>query len=237
MTKTFIFTLHGRLILDKMQISNLITKGKIEEAIQILIDNQVDGAISLMGRFNRNKKDNLLGLLTRDQYDRENNKISHAILYYADEDTDNVTPDTTSNTSLEDVLLRISAENKRRNIPVYDECQIILKEYRDYKDTKATNSLFDVTGRRYKAIEAKAIELINRLKESKELSKEDFAARIEELLSEVIPTYDSLKEAYELACGRGFKNNWIEQQLNQRPSDADVRINITEEIEAFVAKL
>jgi len=56
-------------------ISNLIANGKIEQAIQSLIDLRVDGAVLLMGRYNCNKKNNSMGLINSADYNMERNRM------------------------------------------------------------------------------------------------------------------------------------------------------------------
>lgn len=223
-----------------MQIQNLVAAGNLEKAIKMLENEYPNEAILLMGRYSRNEASNRRGIIDKKDYDREHNRIADAVLSYAGCEplsTPNNSNDSSIGLGFESTLLRISAENKRRNTVIYDECQAIIKEYREYKDTKAVNPLHDTTGRRYKIIEAKANDLIAKLNETKELSKEDFAKAIEKLLSATIPTYEELADAYKLANGRKFKSHWIEQQLESKPNDTEVRIRIAEEIEIFVSSI
>lgn len=221
-------------------IQNLVASGNLEKAIKLLENEHPNEAILLMGRYSRNEANNRRGIMDKKDYDREHNRIADAVLSYAGCEP-LFAPVHSHNANLgfsfESTLLRISAENKRRNAVIYDECQAIIKEYREYKDTKAVNPLHDTTGRRYKIIEAKANELIAKLDETKELSREEFAAAIEKLLSATIPTYSDLADAYKLANGRKFKSIWIEQQLESKPEDTEVRIRIAEEIEIFVSSI
>lgn len=74
----------------KEQLRNLISKGKILEAIQELktycrrnnIDNDLD---LLSSRVNRNNSSNSLGLLSFSEYTVENNRINQSFLYYMDQ--------------------------------------------------------------------------------------------------------------------------------------------------------
>lgn len=127
------------------KIQDLIGKGYVKQAIQMLIDLKIDGAILLMARFNRNEKDSMLGTIDGNSYRMESNKIVQAILHSAgsDSQTPIEQPQAFSSTDIETKLLRIAAENKRRNLYIYQEAQAILTEFREYKDQKAVNSLHD----------------------------------------------------------------------------------------------
>jgi hypothetical protein len=121
-----------------MIIHQLVAKGKLTEAVQILMDAKQEDAVLLMGRLHRLKRDHMLGMLSNAEHHRE----------------------------LEQIVEKIAT-----------------------------------------------------------------------LLEPIKPEYKALETAYQLAAGRGFKNNWIEQQLVTMPNDDEVRITIAETIEDFIATI
>ena len=224
-----------------MDIQQLIQSGKIEAALMLLP--HTTDAIMLKSRFNSLKKDTHLGLISFHEASLQRNQIAHAILNLANDSTINSTSQFSISrpTVVEDfnetALMSIVANNKRRRVDIAAEAQKILNDYRSYKDQKAQTPTFDPANRRFKAIQETANQLINRLEAEKENDLVKTVERIAALLEAPIPTYDQLNEAYNLACGRGFKKTYIEQQLQNRPDDEEVRIIIAEEIEGFAATL
>ena len=228
-------------------IQNLIQKGQTKEAIQLLIDNN-DGEISnqgiqLMARYTRLKNESLRGTIYPQDYTVGMNKIVSAVLsvsggsYAFAPTTNNQYQAANVSDFNETALLEIIAKNRRRNAEIAQEAQQILTDYREYKDTKVITPSFDPVGRRLKVLQSNANALIERLKEEKEISVEQITERIMSLIQADIPTYSDLKEAYKLASGRGFKNEWIERQLSEMPNDNEVIITIAEHIELFVSKI
>jgi uncharacterized protein (UPF0335 family) len=225
-----------------MNIQNLVANGNLKGAIQILLDRNIDGAISLMSRFNRLQSDRMSGIISNSDETIERNRIASAIIHYAgSENTFQAPPQYSAPQTLvvgdfnEKALLDIVIQNKRRRPEISNEAQDILNEYRSWKDAKAVTPSFDPVNRRLKSLQAKADELLQRLLDEKEVSLEQIIERISKLLEPITPEYQSLKEAYTLASGRGFKNSWIEQQLLSMPNDDEVRISIAEKIEEFTA--
>ena len=224
-----------------MDIKQLLQLGKIDAALMLLP--QTTEAIMLTSQFNNLKKETILGLISNQDASLQRNKIINAILHLADNTHINSTSQFTISrpTIVEDfnevALMDIVAKNKRRRVTIAEEAQKILNDYRNYKDSKTQTPTFDPANRRFKALQEAANQLINRLEAEKENDLVKSVERIAALLEAPIPTYDQLNEAYNLACGRGFKKTYIEQQLQNRPDDEEVRIIIAEEIEDFVASL
>lgn len=224
-----------------MNIKQLIGSGKINAALMLLP--QTTEATMLQSRFKSLERDTNLGLISFHEASLQRNQIAHAILNLANDSTINSTSQFSISrpTVVEDfnetALMSIVANNKRRRVDIAAEAQKILNDYRSYKDQKAQTPTFDPANRRFKAIQETANQLINRLEAEKENDLVKTVERIAALLEAPIPTYDQLNEAYNLACGRGFKKTYIEQQLQNRPDDEEVRIIIAEEIEGFAATL
>lgn len=227
-----------------MNIQNLIAAGKIETAIQTLVDNGIDGATLLMSRYNSAKRQNTLGLVDSSEHQRTMNQIAHAALSYAGNENAYQAPPqysapktTVFSDFNEKALLEIVTTNKRRRPEIAAEAQSILNEYRAWKDEKTVTPSYDPVNRRFKALQVKADELVKRLSDEKEVSLEKIVERIAKLLESPVPEYSDLKEAFSLASGRGFRSSWIEQQLQSQPNDEEVRISIAEKIEEFTTSI
>lgn len=224
-----------------MNIQQLIQLGKIDAALMLLP--QTTETIMLTSRYNALKRNSNLGLITFQEAAMQQNQIVNAILNLASDSTISSTSSipisrpTVVGDFNESALIGIVANNKRRRIEIAEEAQKILNDYRSYKDQKAQTPTFDPANRRFKALQEAANQLINRLETEKENDLVKTVERIAALLEAPIPTYEELNEAYNLACGRGFKKTYIEQQLQNRPDDEEVRIIIAEEIEGFAASL
>lgn len=229
-----------------MNVQNLISKGDVKGAIQILLDNNHDGGLQLMSRFNSLARQEMMRTIDFSHAQIERNRIVQAVLDYSREKGGRFSSpiETISTVAIvaasdfnEGKLLEIITTNKRRRPEIADKAQRILTAYRDYKDTKQTTPSFDPAGRRLRSIQADADDLLKSLDDEKEASLEKIVERIAQLIELTIPEYSALKEAYNLASGRGFKNNWVEQQLASMPDDTEVRISIAEKIEAFTANI
>lgn len=218
-------------------IRQFVSQGKIQDALFELgrhHDRSVqDLAILLHSQWSKNEKDNRIGIISNDNYNRTRARIVNAILSNAGESAGFVSQVKTENNS----LLSIVAENKRRRPKVAEEAQAILNEYREYSDTKAITPSFDPAGRRYRAIQEKEAKFLADYQEAKELSLETTVERIMEYLKETAPDYNDLSEAYKLASGRGMTDGWIVDQLNARPNDDETRIAIAERIENFISRI
>lgn len=226
-----------------MTIHQLVAHGRLQQAIQLLIEAQQEDAILLMGRLTTLNRDKMLGLIDGSTAQREMARLTQAVLHCAGaqpKQAAGYTPTTRiviATDFKEGALLDVIRTNKRRRPEMAQEAQNILTAYRDYKDAKELKPSFDPANRRFRAIQASADALFKRLTQEQEISLEQIVEQIALLLEPIKPEYKALKTAYQLAAGRGFKNNWIEQQLIAMPDDDEVRITIAEEIEAFTANI
>lgn len=226
------------------QIQNLIANGKTEQAIQCLLDQNCQEAVLLMSRYNRAKKENLQGMVSSSEHQRTMNQINHSVLsLVGSENTYQALPQYSAPQTAvfgdfnEKALLEIVTSNKRRRPEIATEAQTILNEYRTWKDEKTVTPSYDPVNRRFKALQVKADELVKRLSDEKEVSLEKIIERIAKHLEAPVPKYSDLKEAFDLAAGRGFRSSWIEQQLQSMPNDEEVRISIAEKIEEFTTSI
>lgn len=224
------------------QIQALIGRGRVKEAIEILVQKDVDNALLLSSRYSRLCGEKNRGVINEKDASVESNCIVNSILESAKlhfGGTIVTSPRYTPQSSGEfsSTLTQIVRENFRRNPAIANESQAILDEYRGWQDARSKNATFDVANRRLNLIKEKAESLIKRLSKRQEDAKVNTVERIAKLLTDPVPSYLQLQEAYTLACGRGFKSSYIEQQLQSKPSDKEVRITITEKIEQFAATI
>lgn len=220
-------------------VRELIAQNRVKEAIQCLIDNNEDGAILLMGRFNSAEKDRLMGIVSHQEHSLALNRIIHAALSMTGRPTEAAYSPRNEGAKVghDQSLLEIIAQNKRRRPEIAREAQAILNEIRAHNDTVAINPSHDPAGRRLKAIQGRAEALASRLREEKDDSLEAIVGRIAKLLEAGVPTYENLKEAFILASGRGMASRWVEDQLQRQPDDDETRILIAESIETFTASI
>lgn len=227
-----------------MTVRELIQKAKIQEAIDKLFKEHMfkdtyNSIILLSGRFTKLEKDKRLGILSNENYNQNYNAIVKAILYYCqgnNNDNEKLI-NKKDKTSMEDELLDIIKNNKRRRVAISDQAREVLKEYRGYNDKKSENSSYDPSNRRFKAIVLSFESLRDKLKENKLDSIEEITIKVNTFLSEPIPSYDNLSKAYKLCHGRGLSNDWIESQLIATPEDDETRITIAEKLEEYTSRI
>ena len=214
------------------QIRNLVSANRLKEAAELIDGN--DGAL-LLSRISNANRQVTLGLVSNSESTVIFNQIRAAILSHC-ESAERYSPQK-SHTHIMSTLQQIISDNRRRRPEIADEAQSILNDYRAYSDAKAANSSHDPAGRRYKAIQEAEAQLIKRIEDEKDNSLEQTIDRINAYLTEAVPGYENLKEAYKLASGRGMKNQWIEDQLREQPDDKETKIDIAEKIEMFISKI
>jgi hypothetical protein len=220
-----------------MTIQQLIASGKPEQALNQLPNSSE--VVLLKSRFYTLKTNINLGLISNEEYNRELAKINYSILSLCrnDNDVEYVGEVKQISNNPKDILSEIIINNKRRRTDISDRAQTILIQYNQYEQEKLLNPSYDIVGRRLKNLNEQVNALQLELQEQKEESLEEIVEKINILISETIPSYIHLKEAYKLSSGRGMKDSWIEDQLNNTPNDNEVRIGIAEKIELFISKL
>lgn len=225
----------------KDKIILLIQRDDLKGAAALL---QGHDSVHQSGRIYQLERDVRMGVITHEQATRTRNQIRHAILNSADiseQDLSNaITPVRVAQprTEAPEVVLKtIILQNKRRREDIANQARDILSRLQAYQNEKDLSAAFDPSGRRYKAIMEDFNSLSDMLNEAKGDDIEAIVGRIKSLISETIPTYDQLDEAYRLASGRGMKSEYIDRTLNNRPSDNDARISIAELIEEFIENI
>lgn len=230
----------------KDEVINLISRGHVHEAVKALLSHSNPSAIAISGRYNRLKQDIRNGIISYENSSQEQSRIVQSILSSIGADIDtglgtDIVPGITNavggdkTKALLDRLQLIREYTIRRNPQLSNEAYALIGEIRAYNDEKRVNPLYDPTNRRMTLFENRVLGLESSSQISNENKYEEFVGKISPLLSDTVPSYENLKEAYSLACGRGFISSHIERQLEAMPDDDEVRISIAEQIEHFVA--
>lgn len=222
------------------EIQNLIATGNIKKAIELLGNS--NEVIQLKARLASLERGERLGFISFSDASIQRAQITNAVLEMAKEifkpmSSHEITLPRMShqNFTHESALQTIIAENKRRRPEIAQKAGAILQKYREYTDTKAASPAFDPVSRRYNAIMTEAKDLVERLEEEKLKGTENIVEAVMGWLEEPIPTFHELSEAYKLCSGRGYNNSWIEAQLQNRPADTEVNIQIAEKLEDYIA--
>ncbi|MEM9990894.1 MAG: hypothetical protein AAF738_03965 [Bacteroidota bacterium] len=230
------------------RIQRLIEKGELKQAVQQMQLRQED-RLALIGRINNLDRDIRLGVIDYNDANKRRSTISVAVINLAKEkgylDSDDDLPAkshyrsaSSSGDRIEQMLLKIAKEQKRRSTTLHVEALSLLDQYKDYNTKKATQPTFDLTERRLRALQDKIRKFKAKVREKKEDGLEATIEQINELLSKPVPSYESLQEAYGLVAGRTSTSSaWIEKALLARIHDDEIRISIAEQIEAQATEL
>lgn len=206
------------------------------EAINLLPE---ECSILLGARLNSLHKRERMGVISQDQASRTRSQIAYSILAEIEcEDSNHEFPqDVTIKNNLEGSLKTIIIENKRRRPGLADEARDLLSELQSHNNEKSLSSSYDTSGRRFVSIETRIDQLTIKLSEAKGDAVEDIVSRIASLLSDNIPSYDNLNEAYKLAVGRGMRSEYVDKTLNTKPNDSNAQITVAEKIESFIGNI
>lgn len=213
-----------------ISISQLLTRGNIKAAINLLKDDEE--RISLLGRYNRLEKDNRLGILTQSEYSRGINQITHAVLSISSEGAE------VNNSYLpkqsESSLLEVHKLHRRRHPAFAKTVMELINEFQQYNLFKSAKTAYDPSQRRFNLLKQKEQNILKKSREFELNYKESKTSKVLSLISEGVPSYKDLSQAWALCQGLGMKSSWIPTSLTNQPNDDEVRISIAEEIEAFV---
>ena len=222
----------------------LVASADITSAFKMLPAS--DEKTLLLSRWNKNEKDDGLGLLDKRDYDKERNRVVNALISLGTEaglcpkDT-TAKPETPQNRSDgaidENLLVNAIRENWRRRPDFTERIKKFMEEYAAYKLKTQTEPTFDVAKRRLAIFKDAYKTILAELGAKKEDDLVSFVEKIDTLLSDLLPSYKKLEEAYKLVCGRGFVDEWVERQLKNKPADNDTIIEIADRIQAFAAKV
>ena len=139
--------------------------------------------------------------------------------------------------SVEKRLDEICRDNIRSDFNIYSDASSWRDRIRKYKDSITDDKSYDVRRIEYNELMSNINSFFTLVENSEIIDSVLFISNVRKLLSQRIPTWDNILEAYRLVCGRGFVNEWVEKQINNRPNDVTVNIKITSMIEDFLATL
>ena len=228
----------------KGTIRDLVSKNNIEQALQVLIDNGVDSALLTLAQYNRLKRQINIGTISHADQVLERNKIVDSVLYFAGIKREDLEPIKNSNVEIklpkediEDTLYGIMMVHRKRNPEIISKAKELLILFRNWKDEKILNPLYDPSNKNFQIIRGLVDDLIQWISNRKEESIEDIAKNISDLFGGKIPDYYQLKEAYKLLETKGFNDQYIEKQLESEVLFLNTRIEISEKMEQFILSL
>lgn len=229
------------------KLKNLVTKGLFLEALDGLDEfkNLANDVAMLRARVNALNTKVRLNTINNSEYNIDRNRILQAILSLIDEafgssavisqgfegfvDTDQ------NNYRLR--LLKIIKDNERKNVDITDTAKDYLKKYTDYFDAKALRKFFDRDGsllmelnKNLDALEDSLTKLVN-----KDVDK--FIDNVMSIISEAIPDWSAIDQAYTLCVGRGFSNKYIDMIILKKSNDNEAKLKAVGLIEEFLESL
>lgn len=224
----------------KDQILNLVSKNQLDQAFDLMPDS--NDMVLLKGRWNKLKRDKMLGLLDFREEQTTQARIVAALLSYAGCDTDAMpsqrpTQATHTPQGWEPQLLQIIKDNDRKNEDNAKRAIELLEAFRSYYDLKRTRAFFDRSGEKLEDIQRQFEDFKKTLNKSENESVEKFIDRVAEYLSARVPDWPSIADAYRLCLGRGFRSQFIEVNLTATPNDNDAKLSAVKTIEDFLGTL
>lgn len=223
----------------KQYLKDLHKQERIEELLEILgTDSELENDVLLLtSRYNRNEKDLNSGLIDKRDYDLNLNRIKNTALDYIKQYNGSI-PQVSIKTVESTMMIQLKAltqdsKLQRLQPELYNKAVELYRQYKEYDEKKnAPNSIHDSSGRIKDILDS----AYKSLKESIENASKDGKESMEELvnrkLSTGIPDWDTIKEVYDVAVGRGYSNQFIDRNLVTRVNDdmakveaADLLIN------------
>lgn len=229
----------------KEQIGNLIAKGRIKEAIELLDKKNPELGLNLMARYNRLHREEMLNIISREQANLDRNRIVWAILSEFDIDPNtslNFKPIKSHPTEIpiQSVFVEIDKVWRfyhKRNPILSQEADSIRSEYEEYQKQKRLDSTYDPTGRRLAGLKQKADNFIKKVNESKSDDVENIISKIKEHIKDPLPKWDDIQSAYNLLIGRNIQDDDLANVLKARPDDDEAKYIACDRITHHLNKL
>lgn len=211
-------------------IKEFVEKDRIKEALELMKDIDRDMAITLLGRFNAAKRDNIAGTLSPTKFITEKAKIRQAIIDHLNLYDSGITvlkADPAKEAALdasevsfigcplsEGNLLAFIEQNARKDEGLIVEADTLLTDLRAYYSFKSKQKLYDISNRVFSNLDIRWKNLVE-TKATLDISKfESFVEQVNNLLMETYPSNEDLNEAYDLLKINGIVNKNIENLLN-----------------------
>ncbi len=215
----------------KNLIKNLLLNNRMREAIEVLREKDIEGAIEVQARHNRFLRDIISGVLSHEEQTLALNRIRQSVLLIAGIDDYECTPEQVRplylslqlnslyyqykklGLQLLPILEGMILTYKNKNPRVVVEAKKLWQEYLNLEKEGV------ISNKELGIIEQKLADLIDfaskKREEVKDESKEVFAKKIMGLFNGLIASESVLKEAYDLCKERGFADTWIENKLSK----------------------
>lgn len=235
-----------------MSLCTLISNNKFDEVFQklygMLLDEETKNQVVLLSsRHNQNEKSNNSYVISAENYNLERSRITQSLLTIISENNldgnENpvqnfeTKPDNIMKSELELLIQKIDSaivENKRSQFGV--KLNALNIRINEYKTNSLASALFDQTGRRLAVLRNELQEILKEISDVKADSLERHLEKINELLSDPIPSWDNLESAYKLSSKFKFSDEWIANQLQLKMDDDEIKIEIAEKIESGIAR-
>lgn len=228
----------------KIKVADLVSKGKIEDALNILISNDITDALLTLSQYNNLLRRNRLGVVSDENYNLGLNKIISITLCYAGISSEEIEMSTNdsikanhSKEDIEETLHGIMAVHRKRDPEVISKAKELLVLFRNWKDEKVTNPLYDPSNKNLQIIRGLVDDLIKWISNREEESIEEIIKKIYKLFDGKIPDYEQLIEAYKLLEIKGFGDSIMKKQLESKVISLHTRIEISEKMEQFILSL
>lgn len=202
-------------------------------------------AVLQLGRFNNNEKDWHGGGMDIRDYNMVKARIVQAIqrqfsLDECEKVQGNANSPKSGEINAKEVLTKVYNKYSRRNPALAKQANDFLLEINDYNLQKETKVGFDAAGRRTRDLQDRIAAFLNKVKEVEDNNLEAIIERVNELIADTIPSFESIKEAHGLLITRGFKSEHIENLLNLEGKisfDKEAIFTAVEEIENYIPHL
>lgn len=223
-----------------MFFKTYIVQGHITQALEML--NQSEEQLLLLSRWNRLSKQQMIGTISDSEARTEKNRIiSAAQQLYADQmklqPTNLGIASYASPEANGQGLSTLYRHYKRRDTELAEVISQLIADFSNYETAKIKDRSFDVSGRRLKALKQRESEIVAKHKSLQSNSREEKVEKIKALITDPVPSYQGLSEAWAICQGLGMNSPWIAEALQNEASDSEVNIRIAESIEDFIAVL
>lgn len=228
-------------------IRRMIAEGYSKEALEWISENTISSSdrnlcFNLMGQLASLTKRHNMGTIANQDYTIGINRINVAALHLIDSGIFTSAPaplEIPANKCdfSETALLKIIKQYQRKLPNVSEIAQQLLTKLQDYNNQKRIKSTFDPAGRKMRGMKATFKTLVSTIDDLSDDKTEQFAERIEQLLSANFPSWQNISTAYGLCLGKNFRNTQIERCIDVQPDDDDAKADCADAITEFVGNL
>ena len=231
------------------EIRRLLETRQWKKAIAILMKSadkyQDEQLVHLSARFNSLNSKKIMGTINYSEESVETNQL-YASLYSLASEIAGKQGATTQpiqqkvfvkHDLSESKLQSIMRKYRRSNKEIYQHANDLLSEYRGYKDTKSGNPSHDRSGLILKNIVTDYNTLLAGIEANKAKELDDIVKKVNDYISDDVPTWENIGKAYTLLIGRGIEDHYIQGCINKEPNDNQAKIECATRIENHLANI